>query len=79
MTPITTLRGFTLPNLKKVVRTALVLVASTMAFAASAAVEVGDPAPNFALAGSDGQTHTLADMKGQYVVVAFFPKAYTKG
>ena len=63
----------------KLLRTALVLVASTLALAASAAPQVGDEAPNFSLPGSDGNIHTLADMLGQYVVVAFFPKAFTSG
>lgn len=40
---------------------------------------VGDLAPDFTLPGSDGETHTLSDLRGQYVVIAFFPKAYTGG
>lgn len=63
----------------KLFKAALVLVASTLSFAVSAAPQVGDEAPNFSLPGSDGNTHTLADMRGQYVVVAFFPKAFTSG
>ena len=44
------------------------------------ALEVGDPAPDFTLQGSDGKTYSLADYKGkQAVVVAWFPKAYTSG
>jgi peroxiredoxin Q/BCP len=39
----------------------------------------GDPAPPFSLPGTDGHTHTLADMKGQTVVLAWFPKAFTSG
>jgi len=40
----------------------------------------GDPAPPFALAGSDGSTHSLADYAGkQAVVIAWFPKAFTSG
>jgi len=40
----------------------------------------GDPAPSFALAGSDGKTHALADFAGkQVVVIAWFPKAFTGG
>ena len=50
-----------------------------LAVNASAEVQVGDSAPAFSLAGSDGNTHTLAELKGKYVVVAFFPKAFTKG
>jgi peroxiredoxin Q/BCP len=55
---------------------AAVLVAP---LAANAAPGVGDPAPDFTLPGSDGVTHTLADLRGQYVVIAFFPKAFTGG
>ena len=41
---------------------------------------VGDPAPDFTLQASDGSAYTLADYKGkQAVVIAWFPKAYTKG
>jgi peroxiredoxin Q/BCP len=29
--------------------------------------------------GSDGKTHTLSDLKGKYVVLAWFPKAMTTG
>jgi len=40
----------------------------------------GDPAPDFALIGSDGKTWRLADFKGkQAVVLAWFPKAFTGG
>jgi peroxiredoxin Q/BCP len=42
--------------------------------------KVGDPAPDFSLPASDGKTYKLADFKGkQAVVVAWFPKAFTKG
>ena len=51
---------------------------SAGAFAADLAV--GDVAPNFSLAGTDGETYTLADFKGkQAVVLAWYPKAYTSG
>ena len=43
------------------------------------AAEVGDTAPAFRLAGSDGHTHALADYRGRHVVLAFFPKAFTGG
>ncbi len=46
----------------------------------ASALEVGDQAPDFALPGSDGQIHRLADYRGkQAVVLAWFPKAYTSG
>ena len=44
------------------------------------ALEVGDPAPDFKLAGSDGKSYSLSDFKGsQAFVIAWFPKAYTSG
>lgn len=44
------------------------------------ALEVGDMAPDFTLKASDGETYTLSDYRGkQAVVLAWFPKAYTKG
>ena len=43
------------------------------------ALEVGDKAPEFRLPSSDGKTYTLSDMQGQWVVLAWFPKAFTGG
>ena len=41
---------------------------------------VGDTAPDFSLKGSDGETYTLAQFKGEKnVILAFFPKAFTGG
>ena len=46
----------------------------------AAELKVGDPAPDFALKGSDGKTHSLKDFKDkQVVVIAWFPKAFTGG
>jgi len=42
-------------------------------------LKVGDTAPAFSLPGTDGKTHTLADYKGTFVVVAWYPKAFTGG
>lgn len=43
-------------------------------------LQVGDPAPDFELMGSDGNTYTLSQFKGQKsVAIAFFPKAFTPG
>jgi peroxiredoxin Q/BCP len=45
-----------------------------------AGLQPGDAAPAFALPGSDGTTHALADFAGKKaVVVAWFPKAFTGG
>jgi peroxiredoxin Q/BCP len=43
-------------------------------------LRVGDDAPDFALPASDGKTYKLSDYKGkQAVVIAWFPKAFTRG
>ena len=42
-------------------------------------LKAGDVAPAFALQGSDGKIHRLADYKGKTVVLAWFPKAFTGG
>ena len=61
----------------------LVTVAAAAALsagAASAALEVGDAAPDFTLPGSDGNESTLSSYAGEKnVVLAFFPKAFTGG
>lgn len=47
---------------------------------AHAEPKVGDLAPEFSLPGTDGKTHKLADFRDkQVVVIAWFPKAKTKG
>lgn len=65
-------------------RTWLLLMLCVTALAAIPAYasgpNVGDPAPDFTLQASDGKTYSLADFKGkQAVVVAWFPRAFTKG
>jgi len=41
---------------------------------------VGDQAPDFTLQASDGKTYHLADFRGkQAVVLAWYPKAFTRG
>lgn len=52
-------------------------VLMTPAFAEE--LKVGDKAPDFTLQGSDGKTYSLSDLKGQTVVLAWFPKAFTGG
>ena len=47
--------------------------------AAADELKVGDQAPDFTLQGSDGKTHSLSQLKGKYVVLAWFPKAFTAG
>ena len=40
---------------------------------------VGSPAPAFAAVGTNDQTNRLADLKGKWVVLYFYPKAFTPG
>lgn len=43
-------------------------------------LKVGDVAPDFTLPASDGKTYKLSSFKGkQAVVLAWFPKAFTRG
>jgi peroxiredoxin Q/BCP len=43
-------------------------------------LKVGDAAPEFSLAGSDGKRHSLSEHRGKRaVVLAWFPKAFTGG
>ena len=47
---------------------------------AAAELKVGDQAPDFTLPATDGKTYTLGkDLKGHWVVLAWFPKAFTAG
>ena len=52
-------------RLKAVVLASLLLAAG----AASAAVKVGEPAPDFTLPAADGKTYSLNSFKGKYVVL----------
>jgi peroxiredoxin Q/BCP len=58
---------------------------AALAFASAAAaadLTVGQKAPPFTLAGSDGETYTLESLLAsgkQGVVLAWFPKAFTPG
>jgi peroxiredoxin len=42
-------------------------------------LKAGDPAPDFTLQASDGQTYSLGKLRGKTVVLAWFPKAFTAG
>jgi thioredoxin-dependent peroxiredoxin len=65
----------------RLIRSLSLLVTLVLALPAMAAgLKVGDPAPDFTLAASDGNTYTLADFKGkQAVVLAWYPRAFTSG
>jgi peroxiredoxin Q/BCP len=42
-------------------------------------ISAGDPAPDFTLPDQSGQPVSLSDLRGQRVVVYFYPKADTPG
>lgn len=61
-------------------RLTVLVVSAAFALAATAAPQVGDPAPDFTLPASDGETYSLADFRGrEAVVIAWFPRAFTSG
>lgn len=77
-------RNVTLAAAALVTAAALIAIASARAWAQDSGPRVGDVAPDFTLKGStkDGllpKPIHLADFRGQTVVIAFFPKARTKG
>ncbi len=43
------------------------------------ALAPGDAAPHFTLMGSDGKVHDSAGYAGKWLVIAWFPKAFTGG
>jgi len=60
----------------------VLLAAAAFAYAQGGSdkeLKAGDQAPAFSLPGSDGKTHSLADLKGKTVILAWFPKAFTGG
>lgn len=66
--------------MRRYVITLVTCFLAVLAAAARAELNIGDPAPDFRLLGSDGKYHSLADFKGKKpVVIAFFPKAFTGG
>jgi hypothetical protein len=43
-------------------------------------LKVGDSAPDFTLQATDGKTYSLSkDLRGKWLVLAWFPKAFTAG
>jgi peroxiredoxin Q/BCP len=51
----------------------------SMLAALAAAIAPGKPAPAFSLDSTGGKKVSLGDFKGQTLVLAFFPKAFTGG
>ena len=57
----------------------LAAVSSARAADAPAAPAVGSPAPDFRLTSNEGKPTSLADYKGKWVVLYFYPKDFTSG
>lgn len=65
---------------RRIFLTAAAGFAALVTGSASAALVVGDEAPDFTLPGTDGNDATLSSFRGEKnVVLAFFPKAFTGG
>lgn len=58
---------------------ALVLVASAFAGIAAEFPKVGEPAPSVNLKNQEAKDLSLADFKGKWVVLYFYPKDFTSG
>ncbi len=59
---------------------AWLLSGTAMCLAGENSPKVGDKAPEFKLTGSDGKDYSLKDFLGKkWVVIAWFPKAFTGG
>lgn len=57
----------------------LAFILTCLTLPALAQPDVGDPAPDFSMTGSDGKTYRLDALAGRGFVIAFFPKAFTGG
>jgi peroxiredoxin Q/BCP len=64
--------------LRRAAITSLALLA-TAGIALADAPSVGQPAPAFKLQDQDGKWHSLADYKGKWVAIYFYPKDDTPG
>ena len=65
--------------MKRMVTCGIALMVAVFGIAYAQDLGPGDQAPPFALPGTDGMTHRLADYQGTTVVLAWFPKAFTGG
>ena len=55
------------------------LASPAVAQTSSVELKVGGAAPDFTLPGTDGKTYNLKQLQGHWVVLAWFPKAFTAG
>ena len=69
-----------LPGIEALGLAAGSLSAQGPAAAQGSELKVGDAAPDFTLQATDGKTYSLSkDLRGRWVVLAWFPKAFTAG
>ena len=54
-------------------------LAASIVLAADAAPAVGAPAPPVSLTSNEGKVTSLADFKGKWIVLYFYPKDFTSG
>jgi peroxiredoxin Q/BCP len=66
-------------SIAAVVTASSIAVSAQQPVAGQPELKIGDRAPDFTLQASDGQTYSLAKLKGKFVVLAWFPKAFTAG
>ncbi len=57
----------------------MAMLAGTQAKADDAVLREGDQAPDFKAKGDDGHVYALEKMKGEYIVLYFYPKDDTPG
>lgn len=62
-----------------VANVAAITLLTISSVAARAELQVGQPAPEFALPDQNGKIHRLSDYRGRVVVLAFYPKDFTAG
>ncbi len=79
LTPFRILTAFAALALVAVAVSAQQAPAQAAAATAAAKPKAGDVAPTFNLADQNGKKHSLADYKGKWVVVYFYPKDQTPG
>lgn len=64
----------------RLLRLACALLAALLpGWASAEPLQAGAPAPEFALPDADGKTHRLADWRGQWLVLYFYPRDNTPG
>ncbi len=63
-----------------ILRSLITVILLVLPLSTLGAPMVGDPAPDFSIKGSDGNSYSLSQFRGEKpVVIAFFPKAFTGG